>query len=73
MSFACNWVLNSLQEGGAVLLMRSYKDLQSVVMMASAVLGKVFNKFWTFSGGVKASSVSLGVSAAKAGGSRSSV
>ena len=34
ISFACNCVRNSWQLGGACLLMRSYSDLQSVVMIS---------------------------------------
>ena len=45
MSFACNIVPNSEQEGGAVLLIRSYKDLQSAVLMARIDFGHCFNLF----------------------------
>lgn len=35
INLACRWVLNSWHDGGAVLLMRSYSDLQSVVSKAA--------------------------------------
>ena len=74
INFACNCVLNSWQLGGAVLLIRSYSDLQSVVIMELFSFGSCVKSSLTLSGGVFFSSVgSIGGIAAKASGNFSKV
>ena len=73
MSLACRSVRNSLQLGGACLLMRSKSDLQSVVIMAWEVCGSLDNDCCTESGGCDELESSLDGMAANAGGNLSRV
>ena len=74
ISLAWSKVRNSPQLGGAVRLIKSYKDLQSVVIMALLFCGSCFNSSNVFSGheGTSASG-SIGGMAANAGGNCSNV
>ena len=70
INLAWSWVRNSWQLGGAVRLIKSYKDLQSVVINELFDGGSWWSNFWTWSGGVAVDwSPSRGGIAANAGGS----
>ena len=74
ISLAWSKVRNSPQLGGAVRLIKSYKDLQSVVIMALLFCGICFNSSNVLSGQEGTSvSESLGGMAANAGGNCSNV
>lgn len=75
INLACNRVRNSPHAGGAVRLMRSNNDLQSVATMCFCLESVLRNKSWTFWGHVvvPGSSPADGGSAEKAGGSFSKV
>ena len=73
ISLAWSNVRNSWQLGGAVRLMRSYSDLQSVVIIPLLDFGNWCKSCWTLSWGVFWSSSSVGGMAAKAGGNWSKV
>ena len=64
---------NSWQLGGACLLMRSYSDLQSVVIIDWALVGKVDNACCTVDDKGFSDGSSAGGMAAKAGGRCNSV
>ena len=72
MSFACSIVLNSVHAGGAVRLIRSYNDLQSVVIMACCSEGNCLINSSTDSG-IGTWGSSSGCKAENAGGSWRSV
>ena len=73
ISFACNCVRNSWQLGGACLLMRSYSDLQSVVMISWWLWFLTEGILLMLIGGCGVGVSSPGGMAANAGGSFSNV